>query len=299
MVVGRLAGGAVSEGGLPHRLWRLGADLSIWQALYATGLVAMFTQSLGEGLLPGLAPAMASLFGAHAMFLLDRVKLSNALLDPADAAADPRRDALFRRHGPTLRLLAIASLGAGMTIGGVWVSWITAVSIGAGVLGVLVYAGRPGKRASALRVKSIPVLKNLYVGAGLTAVALACVLPGTDIPWDRAGLVALASLLLVTADAVLCDLDDTEADRSFGVGSIAAEYGGSPAGAVAIALTAGASVCLLSTAHHTSAAARTTWAILLPATTVAILFAGFRRVKSLVDVRLVVLAAACAAMLSR
>jgi len=296
--VGRLAGDAVREGSLPARLRRLGDDLSIWQALYAAGLVGMLTQLLGQGPWPGPAPLLAATLGAHGIFLLDRVKLAPGWLDPADAAADPRRDEFIRRHGGALRLIAVAGLAAGAVIGGVWVSWIAAAAVLAGAIGVLAYAGLPGAGPHAPRVKSIPFLKNLYVGAGLTWIALACVVPGTGLEVGRVLRVGLGACLVVTADAILCDLDDAASDRAFGIGSIPARLGPWAAWWIAVVLTAAAALPLILDREHAGARARTLWSILLVATTVGIAASRASRVKSIVDLRLPALAVAIGAILA-
>ncbi len=285
-------------GRLARRLAACGDLLSIWQTLYAGGLAILIWHALGLGASPDPARLAAVLLGSHSMFLLDRVKPAASLLDPADAEADPRRHGLIRRWGTPLRLLALASLFAGLGVALAFVSWIAAVAIAAGALGVLAYAGRRPSERGVSRLKDVPIVKNAFVGIGLTALVLACVLPGAFIDTGLLSRVLPAAVLLVTADAILCDIDDIGADRRFRVGSIAALWGARIARWTAFIVTGLAAAALASAPQLLAGHARAAWAIALVTTTGALAFAPLSRVKSLVDLRLPILAALIAAWLA-
>lgn len=191
------------------------------------------------------ATALAySLCVGMGVYLLDRVKLRDAWLDPADAVAHPERAEFLARHSGCVRVLMVALFVAGGVAGAV-VSWWLVAMLVAAVSGVLVYAGRPRTRRA--RPKDVLVLKNVCVGAAMTAFAAVVVgvvasrAGSSASEWtaERVGAAALAIaniFVRVLCDAILCDLDDEHADRAFATATLATRFGRSRAWDIAMAL---------------------------------------------------------------
>ena len=146
-----------------------------------------------------------------AAFTLDRVKLTQAHHDPADVQAQPARYAFLRANDRPIRFAAMATILASVALAP------APIAMAILVLTVLVvaYAAPTPKRR---RIKDVLLIKNLSVGIGIAATAAIAV--GT------LSLAPLAALLVIaTADAILCDLDDIEADRAAGTATIPARFG--------------------------------------------------------------------------
>jgi 4-hydroxybenzoate polyprenyltransferase len=223
---------------------------AVWAGMYVSGAVVCLAQvaALDALVRPKvkLAAAAFAFCTATGVYLLDRVKLRDEWLDPADAQAHPGRFAFIADHSAFVRGLMLALLMTAGWVGARVLTWGAAVPVMAAA-GVLIYAGRP--RAGRPRPKDILVLKNVYVAAGITGfaaiVALAAVRPDArlvtmrDIAADHAGPLAIACAFLavrVLADAVLCDLDDEEADRQFGTGTLPIHLGRNRAWQAAMAV---------------------------------------------------------------
>lgn len=178
---------------------------------------------------------------ALATYLFDRVKWCDRWLDPADPLAHPERHALLWPRRRIVRVVAVLGLAVAAALGwwlgtsnrqwsGGWLAILPVLS----VLGAWCYGGRP--RRSARRPKDHVVLKNLAVGVSIAAfavvLALAAATPGIspigllgEVRDPRAAMIGVALVLRVTADAILCDLDDAEVDRRFGTDSLPARFG--------------------------------------------------------------------------
>ncbi len=208
--------------------------LALWPGLYLAGAVLFVIFIAGTASPQPIWPALFALTTGVGVYLLDRIKISNRRLDPADRAARPVRFAFLAAHAPGVRVLAATSLAAAILIA--WrfappgrVGWLAAVPLVAAT-GVVVYAAGP--RRARPRPKDILVFKNAYVASGIVGFALI-----TARLWDPAPLLTLpvplgpwvfaAAMLLprVFADAVLCDLDDLNADTRFGTSTIPATIG--------------------------------------------------------------------------
>ncbi len=141
------------------------------------------------------------------------------------------------------------------------------------IAGVLIYAGRPRPPHGGPRVKDRFVIKNLFVGAGISGFAVLVVWlagarrggagasDGGVAAADAAGLFArLASppaptLLLalvfayltlrIYADAVLCDIDDEDSDRAHGTRTLPTRFGGDRAWDIAMWLRLALAASLL------------------------------------------------------
>lgn len=215
------------------------SDAAVWAGLYVIGAVVCLAQVAGVDAL--IRPRIKIAAGAFAfctaagVYLLDRVKLRDDWLDPADAQAHPRRFAFIAGHARSVRRVMLSLLIAAAWMGAEAAAW-GAIVPAVAAAGVLIYAGRP--RGGRPRPKDIVLVKNLYVAVGITGfavmVALAAVRPGAGLAAMRhiaaahAGPLLLASVFLVArvlADAVLCDLDDEEADRRFGTETLPIHLG--------------------------------------------------------------------------
>lgn len=158
---------------------------------------------------------------ALAVYLLDRVKLRDRDFDPADAEADPVRAAWERRHAVGLR--AAASAAAVGALGwGLLTSPALVAVVGAALLGGAVYGSIPRR----WRLKDHFLVKNLAVGGSIAALAGVVGLRRGG--WPPSGhdlLVLLGLALLVSADAVASDIDDTTSDRRYGTHTVASVFG--------------------------------------------------------------------------
>ncbi len=199
--------------------------LAVWNALYACALLLAATHLLNLAHEPfAIAGAF---FMALGVFLLDRVKPRDSLLDPADEAANPGRFAFHRAHAQTLRALIVISVMTGAACMLFANRHIAAALAILAPVGVLVYGTlRP---PTGVRLKDRPIRKNLTVALALACFALFIALGPTlrlspSIVLDRAPeeLCAFAWVALVVfADAALCDLDDVESDARFGTRTLA------------------------------------------------------------------------------
>jgi 4-hydroxybenzoate polyprenyltransferase len=199
--------------------------LAVWNALYASALL------LAAGQLLNLAHETLALAGAFflalGVFLLDRVKPRDALLDPADEAANPARFTFHRAHAKTLRAFIGISVLTGAACMLLAHRPLAALLALLAPVGVLVYGTlRP---PGGVRVKDRPVRKNLSVALALACFALMIALAPT-IHVSPSSLQSLAPaagcffawiVLVVFADAALCDLDDAASDAAFGTRTFA------------------------------------------------------------------------------
>ncbi|MFA6046590.1 MAG: hypothetical protein WC718_16515 [Phycisphaerales bacterium] len=210
--------------------------MAAWPALYVASAVVYLAQLSGVWrLLP--APVAVGLvgmafFAAIGTYLLDRVKLRDAWLDPADAMAQPKRYAFLTKHTRACRVLMIASLAAAAALGAWLTPWLAAVPL-LSASGVVLYAGKP--KGKAARPKDVLIIKNAYVAAGIVGFA-ALLLAGAQghgsigaishEVFRSAFIFGMVTLgLRVAADAVLCDLDDQRADATFGTETLPTRFG--------------------------------------------------------------------------
>lgn len=197
-----------------------------WAGAYCAGASACFVQLAGLGDAPD-APLLLSVFlAATGAYALDRVKLRDSWIDPADIEAQPERYAFLRAHSRLVRLAALLAIAAAGVIGLTISAWAPLASAMAAV-GVVAYAPRPKKHRS--RVKDVPWLKNLYVAAGISVFAALAGLAAHIRHEDRSivglltalaapAVIATLTLLMarVLVDAALCDLDDEASDARHG-----------------------------------------------------------------------------------
>lgn len=277
------------------RTLQVAGALALWASLYVCGALVCLWQLAGA---PGAPPPMAFAAAgaiAAATYLLDRVKLADRLLDPADPVAHPTRAAIVRRRRGALRaaILILATLGAAA-------AWslhpLAALLAPASLIGVTIYAGRP-PAASRPRIKDRLLLKNLAVGASQTAFAAALLfaaeqpVSASSLPHIVPGAAFL--LLIITADAALCDLDDLSADAQFGTRTLPNTLRRAPAIRWALAAEFVAGVALLACLPLLRRpVAGALWAILTPATALGItVLRPAGPVRDLIDARLILIAA--------
>ncbi|MGH7134069.1 MAG: hypothetical protein ACREJO_19265, partial [Phycisphaerales bacterium] len=207
--------------------------VAVWPALYVTAAVVFLVQvgglETGGGTLGTADWLILAAATGLGTYLLDRVKLRDAWLDPADAAAHPARYGFLARRTGVVRGVAVAALAVASVAGaamGTWWGWAAALPA-ASAAGVVAYAARPRAQRGSARPKDVLVFKNVYVAAGITGFAAAVVMAAahrgvTPVElmrglWSPVVVFALVQLFgRVMVDAALCDLDDESADRRFG-----------------------------------------------------------------------------------
>jgi 4-hydroxybenzoate polyprenyltransferase len=289
---------------------RIPGYLAVWAGVYVAGAVVCCTQVAGLGIelstgvwVRGLACATCT---AMAVYLLDRVKLRDAWLDPADAAAHPQRYAFVAMRSPWIRVGIVLLLAGGAVLGASLVWWAGVMPVIA-CAGVLVYAGRP--RGARARVKDVLVLKNAVVAcaiagfAMLTVAAMAVAASGGGVfvasvreRWMAVCVSVVHLAVRVGADAALCDLDDEHADRLHGTGTLPARLGREHAWNVAMVVRLVIAVAIAA-APMAPVRARLAWAGVTVLSSVALRVMAPARVRDWVDARLGVEAAVVSVVL--
>lgn len=285
----------------PHAAGPLG-HLAVWTGLYVTGALAAIdvfaTARNPIDTFRELLALVCALLTGISVYLLDRVKLGDRFLDPADTLAHPARFTYLWARRRTLRL-AICVLGAAGVIAGWLLHPLLALVVAGAHVGVLLYAGlppKPGRRPR--RVKDVLIIKNVAVGAGISvfATCLLLVARAPDLSTLDAWLAgarplwipALAVALIATADAVLCDLDDVPTDQRYGTQTIPGRSTTRLAWVASLTtqILAGALAILLARRAPESIAL----AIAIPATTAMLWVWSPPAVRDLVDLRLPIFA---------
>ena len=209
--------------------------LAVWPACYTLGVYLVATLALELETPSGSTVAFLLLI-AHICYLLDRVKLSDSRQDPADAIALPQRALLFAERSRLLRMLLIAEAILASIVGW-WISTILVLIPLGALFGVHLYAGRAAS-PGAPRLKDLPALKSFFISSAHIALVVA-VLWGNDhnlIEHPRARvLLSIAGLwLVVSADAILCDIDDAQSDALYATLSLPVLLGKARSWALAI-----------------------------------------------------------------
>jgi hypothetical protein len=273
--------------------------LALWAALYVTGAVVCFGQLCGLG--PGAnarrwALALGYAFStAMAVYLLDRVKLRDAWLDPADRAAHADRFDFLSQRAWTVRGLALCAGAFSVMLGWMLNPLAPLLTLGA-CAGVVAYAGRP--RRGRARIKDVFLLKNGFVAAGITAFAAVIVLmtAAASLNEARRAMEGRAPAMLladgqlfvrVFADAAVCDLDDEHADRSYRTATLPTRLGRWRAWNVAAGLRVVLGLALVAIPIG-PAEARIAWGVVTIISTVALRLWNPRRVREAVDARLAI-----------
>lgn len=278
------------------------SHLAIWPGLYVVGSV-WYVASLGGVFGPSIVKTLVFSFAVGVgTYLLDRVKLRDAWLDPADAEAHPRRFAFIADHAGAIRIGATASLALAAAAGATGFAgarWLWRIPP-ASCVGVITYAATPRGRAP--RPKDVFVLKNAYVAGGMAAFACIVVLGATQGGVHRFlanaplwGFLAATLGARVFIDAALCDLDDRAADEHHSTVTFPVRFGDRralDAATSAHLLLAGT----LAVVPIGPEGPRLAWAGISAASAIALRMASPRRVRDLVDARLVI-EALCVAVL--
>jgi 4-hydroxybenzoate polyprenyltransferase len=202
----------------------------MWAGLYAVAAFCCVLQL--SGLASGAPVERATLAGLAVMLTtagaygLDRVKLRDAWIDPADVLAQPRRYGFLTRHSRSVRALALTMLAAGAAAGLAVSIWAPLASLAAAA-GVLAYALKP--RAATPRLKDRLLVKNAYVAVGMTGFAALASIAAARTPQrlNTAALAAACGVVLarVWLDAALCDIDDEATDRANRTGTLPTSIG--------------------------------------------------------------------------
>jgi 4-hydroxybenzoate polyprenyltransferase len=188
--------------------------------LYVTASLLCLVQTSGLDLPPARAVAayICALATGMSVYLLDRVKLTDHLLDPADPHAKPGRYSFIHPRRARLRGLAFVLATVGAATAG-FVHPLGVLLVLASFVGIHLYSGRAAHSGPRRRVKDHLLIKNFAVAASITAFAVVLGLLGSVTESRSWPLVVAAAALLamrIAADAALCDIDDEEADRLFG-----------------------------------------------------------------------------------
>lgn len=213
----------------PHsipNLYRIGGYLAVWPAAYALGVFALSGWAIGDAI-PKWESILYILLCAHSCYLLDRVKIADHRQDPADAIALPDRAMLFSRFAKPIRVLLIFELLAGTAVG--WLIFPLLSLIPVVALGVVhLYAGR-GATPSSPRLKDLPAIKAFFIASGHLALSVAVLWANQhDLLTDLHLMSALAIVgiwMIVAGDAILCDIDDHDADMMYSTKSLAVMLG--------------------------------------------------------------------------
>lgn len=281
----------------PVSPFRVLSHLAVWAGVYVAASVACFAQIAGLAhLLPPRTWTLALVYAfctAAAVYLLDRIKLADRWLDPADRSSHPARFEFLTRRRAVVRALILTLLLLGAAAGAVVTPLAPILSLAACV-GVTLYAGRP--RRARPRPKDLLLVKNASVAGGIGAFAILVTLAGAGplTPEAIRGLLrsSLAPLAFsaahlfarVWADAALCDLDDEAADRAFGTGTLATHFGRRRAWNTALALRL-ALAAALALVPVGPGEWRLAWALITVVSSVGLRIAAPARVRDWVDAR--------------
>ncbi|MBS0188040.1 MAG: hypothetical protein JSS51_08220 [Planctomycetes bacterium] len=267
--------------GAPCGLYACAALVCVHQLLRPSGMVV-----------PSPVVLAIVFLATTAIYAIDRVKLFARSFDPADVAAEPRRYHFLAGRRELARafavLFAIAAIGLAMQLGAVAVTVVIAA-----VCGGIVYA--PRARDGRARIKDVLWIKNAFTAVGLAAfvtyfASIDRVFPsGTAdfAPANWAALISAAGLVggRVFLDAALCDLDDERTDRVFGTRTLCTEFGSMRVwrctGVARVVLLA---ACVL--AGSLSMEGRVSWAVAMGLGMLALRVRKPRRVRQIVDGRL-------------
>ena len=303
--------------GIIRSALRIAGHLAVWVGLYSAGAAVCFAHIAGRQV--SLSVLWIAGTTAMGVYLFDRVKLSDGMLDPADRQAHPERFTFLSGRTRPARALAIV-LGLAAMVVAAGVHPLAIAMVPCAFLGVFAYAGLPRNRrrgqfdfgrARGPRVKDILLVKNVAVAVCMTVfVGLLVVLSGSSDgdwrgvwqTWQADGPnIAVAGVFLfglILADAILCDIDDGPADAAHGTSTLPERFGVSAAWLVAGMLYVGIGLLVLVEAGGEPLAhARRTWALLTMASVVVLYLCRPKRLRDLIDLRLPVVAVIAAAMI--
>jgi hypothetical protein len=215
------------------------SHLALYAALYVASASVMLAQLSGQNWRRWqfAVAILAAFFNAAGVYLIDRLKLRDAWIDPADLESQPDRYAFLMRRSARYRTLAYAMFALA-AVAGFAVHPLAPVVVALSFVGIVIYAPWPRKQVA--RVKDRLWLKNLYVAVGITGMGAIVALVSTQASLNAGdphsfvvthpARFAIAALLVcgyVYVDAALCDIDDESADRHFRTDTFSTRWGGS------------------------------------------------------------------------
>lgn len=201
--------------------------LAIWVGCYVGGCVLLAGLLLHEDIpWRSLAIAIPITIGTY---LVDRVRLGTTSIDPSDQMAHAARARVLDRGRLPVWTLAIAMIALAVFLAARDSLPVLVAVIGAPI-GVVIY----GHRGFSRRPKDRLHLKNAFVSVSIVSLVVLLEYSAASV----GSLVAVAGFLLlhVFADAMLCDLDDMDADQRFGTSTIPIHLGEKATWSVAFVL---------------------------------------------------------------
>ena len=259
------------------------SHLAFYPAMYTLGVYLLALLALHLPI-PNTGTIAFILLVANACYLLDRVKLTDARQDPADAIALPNRALFCARHAKFIRALIALELIIAIAFGFIISPVLALIPLGA-LIGVYAYAGRAATPGRA-RLKDLPALKSFFISSAHLALVVAVLWgnehdliahPRINVLWSLS-----AIWLIVSADAILCDLDDVDSDALYQTRSLPVLMGVSRAWRLAIVLMLVGTACLFITSTETLALSVVSTLIVF-----SVLFThGMKNRRDLVDARL-------------
>ncbi len=209
---------AMQRAGTVRDASRAAGHLAVWAGLFAVGCVLQFMVLAGAGV--RLWPLGVAFLLTVGTYLLDRVGPWPAMPDRADVSSVPDRVRFLRRRVPGVRLVAGLVLVLAVIL--IWArAPRLALLVPASVLGLIAYAHTPGR----WRLKDRLLVKNIAVGSSLTLMAVVLVWSTQPVPQLRGLCSAVLVAVTACAAAILCDLDDAEADARRGTRTVPNTFG--------------------------------------------------------------------------
>lgn len=279
------AGGGTT--GVITPLLDIGGHLAVWPGLYFAGAYASAALLIGSTLSP--APLVATFAAGMGLYLLDRVKPRDRMLDAADLAAHPARHRFLRRYRHPVRLLA-AVLIVGSTV---LITCIHPANLAlalVGIVGLIVYSAGG---ASTKRIKDRLLLKNTMPGLAIASLAVTLAVETALAPTSATSiaLLLIALAIIVAADAAVCDLDDESGDRAHGTVTLVVRFGRRSTWTAALAAHALAAAAILAALPRAGDPPARLW-LALGVGSIGVLWAwNPRRSRDLIDLRLPVISA--------
>ena len=284
--------------------WRSLGHGAVWTGLYVSACCACAVQTATPGAHPGVwRVLLAAFLTAQSVYLLDRVKLCDALLDPADRLAHPERFAfVFGYRRPLRVFLVIEAILAGLLLFSM--SAVLSLLVPLALVGVIAYAGLPRSAPippGARRIKDYLILKNLAVSVGICAFSLLLAMGagGTPAPTLTVWLWPGVFLFLhVLTDSMLCDIDDRDADARFGTHTLA--WRATPRAVRALSLTIAVLIAIATTLLYRPGAftrispdlagTRIAWSVVMAITSAVLVRVRAGHMRDTVDLRLPIVA---------
>ncbi|MBT4584370.1 MAG: hypothetical protein HOC93_04725 [Phycisphaerae bacterium] len=168
----------------------------IWASLYVGSVVVLMFQIAGERVT--IAAVVGSCFLAMAVYVLHRIS------PEVHEAIQPRHRQAIQKRKTMLFLFGLASIVAcGMLY---MVKPILLLLLPIGCIAVTLY----GRKTVCYPIRNIIFLKSIAVG--ISIAGLGWILIHT--PWPPVGAIGIA--VIISADALLCDIQDVQYDKGCG-----------------------------------------------------------------------------------